>query len=126
MLANNSANDGRAFLNPAGETECSQHRACELPQFRDHDQAGAAVTGPGTLPAGRYVARDRAATAQVVHTGSMGRIIGTILGAILAIWLVFAAVGGILATLKTFLVIGLIVAAVFIVIWFLAGRPHRS
>ena len=38
----------------------------------------------------------------------MGRIIGTILGAILAIWLAFTAAGGIFATLKTFLIIGLV------------------
>jgi hypothetical protein len=56
----------------------------------------------------------------------MGRIIGTILGVILAIWLVFTAAGGILATLKTFLVVGLIVIAVFIVVWLLAGRSRRD
>ena len=32
----------------------------------------------------------------------MGPIIGTILGAILAIWLAFTVAGGILATLKMF------------------------
>ena len=41
----------------------------------------------------------------------MGRIIGTILGAILAIWLAVTAAGGIFATLKTFLIIGLIAMA---------------
>jgi hypothetical protein len=56
----------------------------------------------------------------------MGRIIGTILGAILAIWLAVAAAGGIFATVKTFLIIGLIAAAVIIVVWLLAGRPKRS
>jgi hypothetical protein len=56
----------------------------------------------------------------------MGRIIGTILGAILAIWFAFTAAGGILATLKTFLIIGLIAMAVFIVVWLVAGRPPRS
>jgi hypothetical protein len=52
----------------------------------------------------------------------VGRIIGTILGAILAIWLVVTAADGIAATLKTFLIIGLIAMAVFIVVWLLAGR----
>jgi hypothetical protein len=54
----------------------------------------------------------------------MGRIIGTILGAILAVWLVFAAAGGIVATFKTFAVIGLIAMAVFIVVWLVARRPR--
>jgi hypothetical protein len=56
----------------------------------------------------------------------MGRIIGTTLGVILAIWIAVTAADGILATLKTFLIIGLIALAVFIVVWFLAGRPRRS
>jgi predicted lipid-binding transport protein (Tim44 family) len=58
------------------------------------------------------------------HTGGMGRIIGTILGAILAAWLVVTAAGGIVATLKTFLIIGLIAMAVFIVVWLVARRPR--
>ena len=45
----------------------------------------------------------------------MGRIIGTILGAILAIWLALAAAGGIVATLKMFVIIGLIAMAVFLI-----------
>lgn len=52
----------------------------------------------------------------------MGRIIGTIIGAILAIWLAAMAFGGIVATFKFFLIIGLIALAVFLVIWFIAGR----
>jgi hypothetical protein len=56
----------------------------------------------------------------------MGRIIGTILGAILAIWLAFTAAGGIVATFKTFLIIGLIAMAVFIVVWLVARRPRRG
>jgi hypothetical protein len=54
----------------------------------------------------------------------MGRTIGTILGALLAIWLAFTAAGGILATFKAFLIIGLIAMAVFIVVW-LVGRGSR-
>lgn len=60
------------------------------------------------------------------HNGNMGRIIGTVLGAILAIWLVVTAAGGIVATLKTFVIIGLIAMAVFIVVWLVARRPHRG
>jgi predicted lipid-binding transport protein (Tim44 family) len=60
------------------------------------------------------------------HTEYVGRIIGIILGAILAIWLVFTAAGGIFATLKTFLIIGLIAMAVFIVVWLVARGPRRG
>ncbi len=56
----------------------------------------------------------------------MGRIIGKILGAILGIWLIFTAIGWFSAMLKTFLIIGLIAAAVFIVVWVLAGRRHQD
>jgi hypothetical protein len=56
----------------------------------------------------------------------MGRIIGTILGVILVMWLAFTAAGGILATLKTFVIIGLIAMAVFIVVWLAARRPRRG
>jgi hypothetical protein len=56
----------------------------------------------------------------------VGRIIGTILGAIFAIWLAFAVAGGVLATLKMFVIIGLIAMAVFIVVWLLARRPRRG
>ena len=58
--------------------------------------------------------------------GSMGRKIGTILGAILAIWLALTAAGGIFATFKAFLIIGLIAMVVFIVVWLVAGRPRRD
>ena len=60
------------------------------------------------------------------HTEDMGRIIGTILGAILAIWLAVTAAGGIFATFKTFLIIGLIAMAVFIVVWLVARGPRRG
>jgi hypothetical protein len=55
----------------------------------------------------------------------MGRMILTILGAILAIWLVFMAIGGIFAMLKTFVIIGLIAVVVFIVVSLLAKRSRR-
>ncbi len=56
----------------------------------------------------------------------MGRIIGTILGAILAIWLAVTVAGGIVATFKTFLIGGLIAMAVFVVVWFVARRSRRD
>jgi hypothetical protein len=60
------------------------------------------------------------------HTRCVSRIIGTILGAILAIWLVVTAASGFVAMLKLFLVIGLIALAVVIVVWLVAGRPGRG
>jgi len=56
----------------------------------------------------------------------MRRIIGTILSAILAISLAFTAVGRIVATLKTFLIIGLIAMAGIIIVWLVARRPRRG
>jgi hypothetical protein len=52
----------------------------------------------------------------------MGRKIGTILGAILAIWLAVTAASGIFATFKAFVIIGLIALVVFVVVWLVAGR----
>ena len=56
----------------------------------------------------------------------MGRKIGTILGGILAIWLAVTAAGGIFATFKAFVIIGLIALVVFVVVWLVAGRPRRG
>jgi hypothetical protein len=56
----------------------------------------------------------------------MGRMIWTILGVILAVWLAFIAVGWIFAMLKTFLVIGLIAVVVVIVVTLVAKLPRRS
>ncbi len=56
----------------------------------------------------------------------MGRMIWTILGAILAIWVAFMAIGWIFGMLKTFFIIGLIAVVVFIVVRLLAGRPRRG
>jgi hypothetical protein len=53
------------------------------------------------------------------------RVALTILGVILAIWLVFMALGWIFAMLKTFFVIGLIAVAVFTAVSLLAKR-HRG
>jgi hypothetical protein len=56
----------------------------------------------------------------------MGRIIGTILGVILAVWVAVMAAGEIFATLKAFLIIGLIAMAVFTVVWLVARRSRRG
>ena len=56
----------------------------------------------------------------------MGRMIWTILGVILAIWLALMAVGWIFAMLKTFLVIGLIAVVVVTVVTLVAKLPRRS
>jgi len=56
----------------------------------------------------------------------MGRKIGTILGAILAVWLGLTAAGGIFATFKVFVIIALIAMVVFIIVWLVAGRPRRD
>ena len=61
-----------------------------------------------------------------IYPGHMGRMIWTILGAILAIWLVFMAIGSIFAMLKTFVIIVLIAAAVFIVVSLLSKRRRRG
>jgi hypothetical protein len=56
----------------------------------------------------------------------MGRIIGTVLGAVLAIWLVVSAASGIVATFKALIVIGLIAMAVFVVVWLIGKRANRD
>ena len=56
----------------------------------------------------------------------MGRVIWAILGAILAIWLAFTALGSMFAMLKTFFIIGLIAVVVFIVVSLLSKRRHQD
>lgn len=65
----------------------------------------------------------RAARAHIL--GSMGRMILAVLGAILAIWLVFMAIGWIFAMLKTFVILGLIAAVVVLVVSLLARRSRQ-
>jgi Flp pilus assembly protein TadB len=60
------------------------------------------------------------------HTGCMGRMIGRILGAILAVWLAFTAIHWIFPMLRTFAVIGVIAVVVGIIVWVLAGRARRD
>jgi hypothetical protein len=56
----------------------------------------------------------------------MSRKMWTILGVVLAAWVAFMAVGWVVAMLKTFLVIGLIAAAVVIIVTLLARRARRG
>jgi hypothetical protein len=56
----------------------------------------------------------------------MGRMIMKGLGAILAIWAGFTAIGWIFAMLKTFVIIGLIAAVVFVVVALLSRRSRRG
>jgi hypothetical protein len=56
----------------------------------------------------------------------MGRMIWTILGAILAVWLAFMAIGWIFAMLKTFFLIGLIAVVVIIFVSVVARRARRG
>ncbi len=53
-------------------------------------------------------------------------MIWTILGAILAIWLAFTAIGWIFAMLKTFVILGLIAVVVFIAVTLVAKRRRRG
>jgi hypothetical protein len=52
-------------------------------------------------------------------------MIWTILGAVLAVWVAFTAIGWIFGMLKAFLVIGLIAVVVVIIVWLFAGRARR-
>jgi hypothetical protein len=56
----------------------------------------------------------------------MGRMLWTILGATLAIWLAFTAIGWMFAMLKTFVIIGLIAVVVFIAVLLLFRRARRG
>jgi len=56
--------------------------------------------------------------------GAGPAVIWTILGAMLAVWLAFTAIGGIFAMLKTFAVVGLIAVVVVIVVWLIPGRAR--
>jgi hypothetical protein len=82
-------------------------------------------TCPGrTGPTGRSAGWSGALGAE--YSGGMGRMILKILGAILAVWVVFMAIGWMLAMVKTFVIIGLIAVVVFIVVSLLAKRSRRS
>ena len=55
----------------------------------------------------------------------MGRIISAILGTILAIWLVFMAVGWIVPLIKTFAIVTVVAVAVVIAVSLLARRRQH-
>ena len=56
----------------------------------------------------------------------MGRIIWTILGIVLAIWVAFMAIGWISSLLNTFLVAAVIAVGVVFVVSLLAKRSRRD
>jgi hypothetical protein len=56
----------------------------------------------------------------------MGRMMMKILGAVVAIWAGLTAIGSVFAMVKTFVIIGLIAAVVFIIVWVLVKRSRRS
>jgi predicted lipid-binding transport protein (Tim44 family) len=60
------------------------------------------------------------------YSGGMGRMILKTLGGILATWLGVTAIGWVFAMVKTFVIIGLIAAVVFIVVRVLAKRSRRT
>ena len=107
----------------AGGTRC---RAGQNPRL------GARAGAHEQQAAARHPSRRRALVSMTAgpglraHTGSMGRMIWTILGAILAIWVGFMAIGWIFAMLKTFFVIGLIAVVVFIIVSLVAKLPRRG
>lgn len=84
------------------------------------------VTHPAAKTRRKTVGATAACQRRRVHTGSMSRIIGTVLGVILAVWFAVTAASGIFTSLKAFVVVGLIALAVFLVVWFVAKRPHRG
>jgi predicted lipid-binding transport protein (Tim44 family) len=80
-----------------------------------------------TQPSARAAQHDRPTEGPPgAYPGDVSRMILTILGVILAIWLVLMAIGWIFAMLKTFFMIGLIAVAVFIVVSLLSKRPRRG
>jgi hypothetical protein len=82
--------------------------------------------GPGGPAARAQAGRLAAGEFPGAHNGDMRRIIGTIVGAIVAVSLAITSLGSIIATLKTFLIIGLIAMAVIIIVWLVARRPRSA
>jgi predicted tellurium resistance membrane protein TerC len=56
----------------------------------------------------------------------MGKTIVTILGVILAIWLILMVIGWVFAMLKTFFIIGLIAVVLFIAVSLVARTRRRA
>src|SRR5260221_5700835 len=99
---------------------------------RQNPRLGARAGAHEQQAAARHPSRRRALVSMTAgpglpaHTGSMGRMIWAILGAILPIWVGFMAIGWIFAMLKTFFVIGLIAVVVFIIVSLVAKLPRRG
>jgi len=104
-----------------------EHTASPPGEDRRHGYKGydVRISAAGRAAAGQACTTARHRTLGAYY-GHMGRIIGTILGAILAIWGIFTAIGWFSAVLKTFVITGLIAAVVFIVVWLLAGRRRQD
>jgi predicted lipid-binding transport protein (Tim44 family) len=64
--------------------------------------------------------------ARAAYPYGMGRTVLKLLGVVLAIWLAFMAIGGILAMVKTFLIVGVIAVVVFLLVSLVAKRPGRG
>ncbi len=58
--------------------------------------------------------------------GNMRGVIWKVLGAVLAIWVIFMAVGWVLAMVKTFIFFGLAAVVVVILVSLVARRRHRD
>ena len=108
---------------PKSATAQAGHKTHHVTRRRPGHARQAAYKAPAPDRRGRH---DRRLPEAPAHTGDMRRIIGTIVGAILAVSLAFTAVGRIVATLKMFLIIGLIAIAVVIIVWLVARRPRRD
>ena len=73
------------------------------------------------LPAWNMCGRDRPFSRLAAYPWRMG-LIGGILGAVLAVWLAFVAIGGLAAMVKTFVIVAVIAVAVVLVVSWLARR----
>jgi len=62
----------------------------------------------------------------MTYSCAMGRMLASIAGIVLAVWLAFVAIGWVFAMVKTFLVVGLLAAAVVFVVSMLAKRRDRA
>ena len=97
------------------------------PAWSGNHEIGARIR---ETPGGRagYQARPRSRHpdgVQDAYPVRMGRIISAILGTILAIWLVFMAVGWIVPLIKTFAIVTVVAVAVVIAVSLLARRRQH-
>ncbi len=106
--------------------------ASGTPPSRDRPLAGSHCSPATRPPAGPVTSlrthraiQTAARRSRGAHTEDMSRIMWTIVGVVLVLWLASMAIGWIFAMLKTFLIIGLIAVVVFIVVSLLAKRPRR-